>query len=106
MKANTINSIEPGYYAPLWGGIRLENLALVTDASEHPIQAGMPQKSWLAFELLNWIPFARHLIEERYLSTQEKTWLQSYHQEALARLTPRLQGKDEVALVWLRLHCF
>lgn len=105
MKAGSINSIEPGYYVPGWGGIRLENLALVVEASAHPIQAGTPQENWFQFELLNWIPFARHLIDKAYLNTPEKAWLQRYHQATLVRLTPRLQGKDESALAWLRLQC-
>lgn len=102
---HSINSIEPGYYVPDWGGIRLENLALVIEAPSLSLQAGTPQPTWYAFELLNWIPFASHLIDPQWLSPQEKQWLVDYHQAILKRLTPRLLEKDPAALAWLEQSC-
>jgi Xaa-Pro aminopeptidase len=102
---HSINSIEPGYYVPDWGGIRLENLALVIEAPSLSLQAGTPQPTWYAFELLNWIPFASHLIDPQWLSPQEKQWLVDYHQAILKRLTPRLLEKDSAALAWLEQSC-
>jgi Xaa-Pro aminopeptidase len=100
MKLHTVNSIEPGYYVPNWGGIRLENLAVVAEANAS-LQAGTPQGVWYSFELLNWIPFATHLIEESLLSSSEKRWLAWYHATSLEKIYPRLTGKDESALAWL-----
>ncbi len=100
IKLHTVNSIEPGYYVPNWGGIRLENLAVVAEASVS-LQAGTPQGVWYGFELLNWIPFATHLIEESLLSSAEKCWLSEYHTAILEKISPRLAGRDESALAWL-----
>jgi Xaa-Pro aminopeptidase len=83
----------------------LENLALVIEAPSLSLQAGTPQPTWYAFELLNWIPFASHLMDPHYLSPQEKQWLVDYHQAILQRLTPRLLEKDALALAWLEQSC-
>jgi hypothetical protein len=60
---------------------------------------------WYGFELLNWIPFATHLIEEALLTSAEKSWLAWYHITSFEKMSPRLQGKDEVALEWLHQTC-
>jgi Xaa-Pro aminopeptidase len=104
MTLHTVNSIEPGYYVPDWGGIRLENLAIVVPSNQ-ALQAGTPQGVWYGFELLNWIPFATHLIEEALLTSAEKSWLAWYHITSFEKMSPRLQGKDEVALEWLYQTC-
>jgi hypothetical protein len=78
----------------------LENLAVVAEANAS-LQAGTPQGVWYSFELLNWIPFATHLIEESLLSSSEKRWLAWYHATSLEKIYPRLTGKDESALAWL-----
>ena len=105
MKLHTVNSIEPGYYVPQWGGIRLENLAIVVEAENIILQAGTPQRTWYGFVLLNWIPFAQHLIHDALLSPDERLWLQWYHRTTLEKISPRLVTKDPVALAWLHRAC-
>jgi Xaa-Pro aminopeptidase len=94
-------SIEPGYYVQDWGGIRLENLALATEAQGLAIQQGTPQCHWLSFEILNLIPFARHLVDVEALSSSEKTWLQGYEARIREIIVPRLLGKDSATATWL-----
>lgn len=74
-KPGMITSVEPGYYEPGWGGIRLENLYEVKTMPE--------REGWLQFFPLTWIPFDPQLIEPVLLQTQEKQWLHDYHQQTL-----------------------
>ncbi|NJK63576.1 MAG: aminopeptidase P family protein [Synechococcaceae cyanobacterium SM2_3_1] len=74
-QAGMITSVEPGYYEPGWGGIRLENL--------YEVKAIPEREGWLQFSPLTWIPFDPQLIEPGLLPTQEKHWLHDYHQQIL-----------------------
>ena len=81
-----ILSNEPGFYLPGQYGIRLENLVLVQPA----LFAG--GKPFHRFETLTWAPFDRLLIDATLLSPGELAWLNGYHAEVHARLTPFLDG--------------
>ncbi len=70
MQAGQVVSIEPGIYLPGFGGVRLENIAIVKD---HPEYEG-----FLCFENLVYIGFDPLLIEESLLTDQEKKWLEEY----------------------------
>ena len=89
-----ITSIEPGYYEPGWGGIRLENLyevVLTTSANRLQIAEGSPKTPWLCFESLTWVPFERDLIEINLLDAHEVEWLQAYYHGIAERMrTPQL----------------
>jgi len=104
IEPNTVNSIEPGYYAEGWGGIRLENLAEVVEANI-PLAKGTPQRTWYRFEPLNLIPFAKHLIDLELLSPSERAWLDNYYAQIIERISPRLKEKDTSALAWLKEMC-
>ncbi|MEN9212160.1 MAG: M24 family metallopeptidase, partial [Thermostichus sp. DG_1_5_bins_95] len=73
LKTGMINSIEPGYYLPGWGGIRLENLYEVVSIPE--------PEGWMGFRSLTWIPFDRRLIDRSLLNEAQRTWLEDYHQQ-------------------------
>ena len=75
MKAGQVVSIEPGIYIPGFGGVRLENIALVVD---HPQYEG-----FLKFESLVKIGFEPTLIDESMLTEQEKVWLEEYEAECV-----------------------
>ncbi|MBD66576.1 MAG: hypothetical protein CME62_15295 [Halobacteriovoraceae bacterium] len=75
LKPGQVVSIEPGIYIPKFGGVRLENIALVV---EHPEYEG-----FLKFEPLVYIGFEPGLIDESLLNSQEKKWLDEY--EAVCR---------------------
>ena len=92
-----IVSIEPGYYAPGDFGVRLENLYIVTEA------ASSTGSSFLQFDQLTFIPFQRSLIDTHLLSARQLTWLNQYHQEVRAVVSPLLQTPVEVA--WLDAAC-
>ena len=70
MKPGQVVSIEPGIYIPGFGGVRLENIAIV---KEHPEYAG-----FLCFENLVYIGFDPLLIDETLLTETEKKWLAEY----------------------------
>lgn len=77
MKENQVVSLEPGIYLPGFGGVRLENIAIVR---KHPEFKGM-----LCFENLVYIGFEPLLIEESMLTLEEKTWLEDYEKKCLEK---------------------
>lgn len=89
LHAGMVTSVEPGYYRPGWGGVRLENLYLFVphrvDGSERP---------WLRLEPLTWIPFDPALVDPRLLDPPEAAWLQAYHRGCLERLGPLLPEEE------------
>jgi len=56
----------------------------------------------LSFETLTFAPFDRRLILIDQLSLGERAWLNAYHAEVLAHLSPRL---SDFALTWARKAC-
>ena len=102
LDVGTINSIEPGYYQPQWGGIRLENLYFVKEIDK-PISSQNPsQTPWYEFESLTYIPFDKKLIDRDRLNPQQILWLENYYIQVIAKLSPMLNG-EEVA--WLHQAC-
>jgi Xaa-Pro aminopeptidase len=93
LAAGMILSNEPGYYLPGAYGIRLENLVLV-----QPADFPAAKKPFLRFETLTLAPFDRALIEPRLLNPAALDWLNAYHAQVRAALSPRLNG---AALGWL-----
>ncbi len=96
LRAGMILSNEPGYYKAGEYGIRIENLVLVEERS---FSDGAP---FLGFETLTFCPIERSMILPELLSTAERAWLDAYHAEVLAVLTPELDA-DERA--WLAEKC-
>ncbi len=84
LQAGMIVSLEPGLYFPHRYGIRLENLALVAEASE----------GWLYFENLTWVPFVRRMIDATMLNTQERAWLNDYHAGVYRHLARNLSPQS------------
>lgn len=100
-------SIEPGYYQPGWGGIRLENLVQVTAAEDNDTDwvaaAGSPMQSWYAFAPLTLVPFEARLMDAARLTDLEKRWLRDYYQTIARQVLPLLAtGQDQRAATWLR----
>ncbi|MBE9123269.1 aminopeptidase P family protein [Tychonema sp. LEGE 07199] len=96
LEAGMVTSIEPGYYEPGWGGIRLENLYVVRE---------MPSKNatvWYGFEPLTYIPFERKLIDVDRLSKTQLQWLNNYHASVIEKLSPVL---DAATIAWLKKAC-
>ncbi len=106
----TINSIEPGYYQPKWGGIRLENLYFVKEVPK-PIQEEIQEEiqepttnstPWYEFASLTYIPFDKKLIDRHKLNPPQITWLENYYAIAIAKLAPMLTVAETA---WLKQAC-
>lgn len=77
LRAGQVGSIEPGIYIEGFGGVRLENIAIV---KKHPTLKGM-----LCFENLVYIGFDHSLIDFSLLTSQEVLWLNEYEKECEKR---------------------
>ena len=95
MVPGMIISNEPGYYKEGSYGIRIENLVVVTAASE---SAGGKKNATLSFETLTLAPIDRNLIVPQLLNKNEKMWLNRYHQRVRDALSNIV---DEDARDWL-----
>lgn len=103
LEPGMITSVEPGFYQPGWGGIRLENLYVVQELPEATETADdRPKTHWYGFESLTYIPFDRRLIDLNQLDSRQSQWLQHYYQQIIAKLAPGLDP-DEVS--WLKQVC-
>jgi Xaa-Pro aminopeptidase len=94
LKRGMILSNEPGYYKAGAYGIRIENLVLVMAG---PAVAGA-EKQLNAFETLTLAPIDRRLIEPKLLTPDECAWLDGYHGQVRAALTPLI---DPATKAWL-----
>jgi len=94
LKPGMIVSNEPGYYKAGAYGIRIENLQVVTEATEIP--GG--DKKMLGFETLTLAPIDQRLIEVSMLTTPEREWLNAYHARVRKIITPMV---DAVTAEWL-----
>lgn len=77
LKPGHVVSIEPGFYQPGVGGVRLENIAHVIEDRDHP--------GFLKFEPLVYIAFDEYLIDRERLTGQEQIWLNEYQAECKKR---------------------
>lgn len=91
-----VTSIEPGYYEPGWGGIRIENLYTVKELSTEN------EKAWYGFEPLTFIPFDKRLIDLNRLATTQREWLDRYNDAVVENLTPTLNSAEAA---WLKEAC-
>jgi Xaa-Pro aminopeptidase len=87
LEPGMILSNEPGYYREGAFGIRIENLVVVEPAPPLP---GADDREMLAFRTLTFAPIDRSLVVPEMLSEDERAWLDAYHAEVRARLSPRV----------------
>ena len=73
LREHHLGSIEPGIYIPGFGGVRLENVAVIERHPEH--------KNMLKFRSFTYVGFDHDLIDFDMLSEEEKTWLEEYEKE-------------------------
>ncbi|MCX7644178.1 MAG: aminopeptidase P family protein [Rhodobacteraceae bacterium] len=95
LEPGMILSNEPGYYREGAFGIRIENLVVVEPAPPLP---GADEREMLAFRTLTFAPIDRGLIVPGMLSAEERAWLDAYHAEVRAKLSPRV---SEPTRAWL-----
>lgn len=91
-----ILSNEPGYYREGAFGIRIENLIVVQKAD--PLPSSDPERDFLNWRTLTYVPIDRRLIEVDLLTADERNWLNAYHADVAEHIRPRV-GK--AAQVWL-----
>lgn len=98
LKEGMILSNEPGYYKPGAYGIRLENLIVVTPASQ--IEGG--EMAMHGFETLTLTPFDRRLIDTSLFTREEIVWLDAYHARVLEETGPLVLPETRA---WLEQAC-
>jgi Xaa-Pro aminopeptidase len=100
LEPGMVTSVEPGYYEPGWGGIRIENLYVVKEvpSENNPTLKG----TWYEFESLTYIPFDNRLIGRDRLSPQQQEWLERYHAQVVEKLAPTLNPEEAE---WLQAAC-
>ena len=98
LRAGMMLSNEPGYYKAGEYGIRIENLILI-----QPRAIPGADREMLAFETLTFCPIERTLIEPALLTAEERQWVDQYHAQVLAVLTPEMTDADDRA--WLAAKC-
>jgi Xaa-Pro aminopeptidase len=92
-----IVSNEPGYYKEGAYGIRIENLLVVEKAPQ--VKGGDANRTMLRFRTLPYVPIDLKLINADMLSTQERDWLNSYHDACYRILFPLVDASTKE---WLR----
>lgn len=103
LEPGMVTSIEPGFYEPGWGGIRIENLYVVKELPNSPTATDdKPQTTWYGFESLTYIPFEHKLIDLDRLDARQRQWLADYYQAIVEKLTPTLSPADAE---WLQQVC-
>jgi Xaa-Pro aminopeptidase len=95
MEPGMITSIEPGIYRPGKWGCRVENLVLTQSAGTTEFG------EFLRFETLTLCPIDTRCLDISLLRTDEIAWLNAYHAEVRARLSPLVEGE---AKAWLELR--
>lgn len=93
LEPGMVTSIEPGYYQPGWGGIRIENLYVVREMGSNN------DTVWYGFEPLTYIPFDRKLINVDRLSQTQLAWLNNYHSAVVEKLATVC---DTATVEWLK----
>lgn len=92
LKPGMILSNEPGYYKTGEYGIRIENLVLVRAEDDDT------ERDMFGFETLTHAPIDRNLVETSLMSEAELNWLNDYHAEVRAKISPLVKG---AARAWL-----
>jgi Xaa-Pro aminopeptidase len=85
LEPGMILSNEPGYYKAGEYGIRIENLVVVT-----PRKIEGAERDMLGFDVLTLAPIDLTLVQPNLLTADERKWLDAYHQDVRAILSPRL----------------
>lgn len=98
IRPGMILSIEPGCYREGAFGIRIENLAVVSE----PAVPDGGEREMLGFETLTLAPIERRLIDPALLDPAEIAWIDAYHARVAEALTPLVE--PETAR-WLAAAC-
>ena len=84
---------EPGIYLEGKHGIRTENMLVVVEAEKTEFG------QFMAFDTITYCPIDVDAIEVELLTQAEKQWLNAYHEEVYAKLSPYLNEEERA---WLK----
>ena len=87
-----ITSIEPGIYRPGKHGIRIENLVLTIPDEQNEFN------EFYAFEALTLAPIDTTLVKRDLLEKSHIDWLNTYHENVYAKLSPYLNEEEQTFL--------
>jgi Xaa-Pro aminopeptidase len=87
---------EPGYYEDGAFGIRIENVLVTKVAATQDNFGG---RGYYGFENLTMVPIQTKLMDTSLMSPSEIDWVNRYHKECLAKISPLLSGS---ALAYLK----
>jgi Xaa-Pro aminopeptidase len=87
-----ITSIEPGIYRPGKHGIRIENLVLTISDQKNEFN------EFYAFETLTLAPIDTTLVKKELLEQSHIDWLNTYHENVYAKLSPFLNEAEKAFL--------
>jgi len=93
LEKGMVTSVEPAMYREGKHGIRTENLVVCIPHTTNEFG------SFLKFDTLTLCPIDHNLIEVSLLEKQELDWLNNYHANVFARLSPFL---TEIECSWLK----
>jgi len=94
LEPGMILSNEPGYYAAERFGIRIENLVVVRE-----VKVAGADRPTLGFETISFAPIDLRLVEKKLMTREEVAWLDAYHSETRAKLSPLV---DPPTRKWLK----
>ena len=89
LKEGMITTNEPGIYLENQYGIRHENEMLTVFS--HQNEYG----EFLKFEPITYVPFDIDGIDASLLTSQEKQWLNDYHQMVYEKISPYLNDQEK-----------
>lgn len=93
LEPGMITSNEPGLYLEGEYGIRCENLIVTTPWKDTPFG------KFLHFVTMTLFPFDLNLFDTSIMTDEEIAWVNAYHEEVRARLTPLLQPEEAAWIV-------
>lgn len=90
LEKNMVLSNEPGYYKSGEYGIRIENLVYVEEAKN---------ESFMQFNTLNFVPYAKNLIIFSMLNKDEINYLNEYYKQIREKISPIV---DDSVKKWIK----
>ena len=93
LEAGMLFSDEPGVYKPGRHGIRIENAVFVQNDRENEFGR------FMRFETITFLPYEQKAILVAELTEKEIDWINAYHSEVFAKLSPYLTEEERE---WLK----